>query len=145
MNEGWTEKLLAEKLENPDLGVLTPSVKTTTGSTRKALKAQTGSWARGSHKYHAVRTLYGDRVYPSRYQARYAERLDLEVKAGEVLYYLEEVTIRLPGGIKYRLDFLVFNTDGTVEWVETKGFKTETYKLKKKLVELTFPVKIKEV
>ena len=146
MNGDWDENLLARKLsENPDLGVVVSLGQNATGRARRALKSQTGISGRGSHKYNAQRTEYNGKVYPSKKQAEYARQLDYEVQAGEILYYLEEVTIRLPGGIKYRLDFLVVNVDGTIEWIETKGFKTEVYKLKKKLVESTYPVRIKEV
>lgn len=97
------------------------------------------------HKFHAVPTEYGGRKYPSKKQAQYAQELELRIKAGEVLFYLEEVPFRLPGGIIYRLDFMEFWANGEVHLVETKGMKTRDYLIKKRMVETLFPVSIEEV
>lgn len=55
----------------------------------------------------AKRTVYGGRTYPSRMQARRAAELDLLKQAGEVAWWLPEVTIPLGPDHKYRVDFLV--------------------------------------
>ena len=48
--------------------------------------------------------------------------------------------------ITYRADFIVFNLDGTVEIIDTKGYETETFRLKEKLFYEKFPgLKIKVV
>jgi hypothetical protein len=84
------------------------------------------------NKFGAVRT----NGYASRLEARYAADL-AERKAapdGDVLDWVEQVPIKLPGGIKYVVDFLVFKRDGTWEMVETKGKETDVFKLKMRLM-----------
>lgn len=97
------------------------------------------------NKYGAKRTTYNGKSYPSQKQAKYAARLDAKVKEGSVLYYLEEVPLRYTGGGYLKIDFIVFNANLTVEYVDTKGFITAVYKAKKRIVEATYPIKIKEV
>ncbi len=114
------EEFAARLVENQDLGISKDSALDRHGEQASESGAQPPE-----HKYRARRTVLGDgRKYPSGKQARYAQELDLRVKAGEVLWYLEEVPFRLPGGVKYRLDVLEFHADGTVHLVEVKGKKT---------------------
>lgn len=74
--------------------------------------------------------------YSSRLESRYADELGLRKAAlnGDVLDWIEQVPIKLPGGIKYVCDFLVFKRDGSWELVETKGKSTPVFKLKMRLL-----------
>lgn len=82
--------------------------------------------------------------FPSKKQAQYYDELQMKVKAGFVLFFLMEVPIRLPGNVKYRIDFVEFHADGTVQFVEVKGRRTPLYILKRKQVEALYPIKIIE-
>jgi len=53
-----------------------------------------------------------------------------------------QVPFHLPGKTTYRADFMEFWADGTVIVTEIKGFETQTWKLKKKLVEALYPIEI---
>lgn len=98
------------------------------------------------HKFNAVRTQVKGRKYDSKKEARYALALALRQKAGEVLFWLEQIPLRLPGGTKYVVDFQEFHADGTVHFVECKGMKTDSYKIKKREIEAQYPmIKIEEV
>jgi hypothetical protein len=97
------------------------------------------------NKYGAKRTTYNNREYHSAKEAKYAAKLDLKIKAGIVSYYLEQVPLRYKGGGKLILDFIVFNVDGSVEYIDVKGSITAMYLAKKRIVESTYPIKIKEV
>ena len=66
-------------------------------------------------------------------------------KIGDVLFFLRQVPFHLPGGVKYVCDFLIFWANGTVTIEDVKGFKTEIYKAKKKMVEDIYPITISEV
>lgn len=77
-------------------------------------------------------------------QKRYSE-LQVLKSAGDVLFFLRQTPLHLPGGVKYICDFLVFWADGSVTFEDVKGFKTDMYKTKKKLVEATYPINIKEI
>lgn len=94
---------------------------------------------RPRHKFNAKRTAVGERSYASKAEARYAQRLHTRKAAGEVIGWLEQVPMHLPGGVRYVLDFLVFESDGTVRAVEVKGFETEAWKIKSKLAAAAYP------
>lgn len=96
-------------------------------------------------KYNSKKTEYNGVRYDSIKEARYAQELDLRVKAGEVVFFLRQVPLHLPGGVTYRVDFQEFHSDGTVHFVDVKGMKTQMYIAKKKMVEATYPIIIEEV
>lgn len=92
------------------------------------------------HKFGAVRTAIGERSYASKAEARYAAQLGQRKAAGEVLFWLEQVPLMLPGGVKYVCDFQVFEADGSVRFVEVKGFETPAWKIKARLVAEAYPM-----
>jgi hypothetical protein len=78
--------------------------------------------------------------YASKREAAYAAELANRKAAGEVLDWLEQVGIKLPGGSKYVADFLVFMADGTTKIVEVKGMQTDVWRMKLRLLEEARPV-----
>ncbi len=82
----------------------------------------------GTHKFSAKRTVH----YASKRVAEYANELALRKAApgGDVLAWLEQVPIRLQGGVRYVCDFLVFMRDGSWKLVEIKGMQTPAWKAK---------------
>ena len=76
-------------------------------------------------------------------QKRYCE-LQLLKSAGNILFFLRQVPVHLSGGVKYVCDFLIFWSDGTVTFEDIKGFRTDLYRTKKKMVEAKYPFKIVE-
>ena len=97
------------------------------------------------NKYHARAWYYNGYRFHSKKEAGYCQQLDLLKDAGEISYYLCQVPFRLPGGVRYFVDFLIFMADGSVRFVDAKGHRTKEYILKKKQVEALYPVKIEEV
>lgn len=97
------------------------------------------------HKFRAKQTTIDDIKFASKKEARrYTELVNLQ-KSGEVLFFLRQTPFHLPGGVKYVCDFTIFWQNGEVTFEDVKGFKTETYKMKKKLVESLYPIEIKEI
>lgn len=100
-------------------------------------------------KYKNVRTEYNGVLYDSKKEANYAYRLDLLQSCGEVTKWFRQVRLPLDvNGQKvctYVVDFVVHCSDGTIEHVDVKGYKTDVYKLKKKLVKAVLDIDIKEV
>ena len=47
--------------------------------------------------------------------------------------------------LKYKADFIVFNSDNTYEVIDVKGLKTKEYTAKKKVFEDKYNMKIKEI
>ena len=97
------------------------------------------------HKFNAVRTEVSGVKFPSKKEARYYEKLLLRQKAGDVLFFLRQVPFHLPGNVRYVIDFVTFEKNGTVHFIDVKGFKTSEYRMKKRQVEALFPVEIEEV
>jgi len=108
-------------------------------------------------KYRNIKVQDEERKFDSKKELAYAKELDLLVASGEVEWYERQ----LPFPIKineqkittYILDFQVAYANGTMEYVDVKGFDkrkqkfitTPVFKLKKKLVEAVYGIKLKLV
>lgn len=93
------------------------------------------------HKYGAKKTLYNERHFDSKLEARYAQKLDILKKSGELLFYLEQVPFRLPGNVKYRVDFAEFWKDHVI-FTDCKGFDAQLSSMKIKQVEEIYGIEI---
>lgn len=106
-----------------------------------------------SSKYGNEKTIYHNEQYDSKKEAEYARILDLASRATRIADRVVQVTRQVPYPVeidgakicKYIADFVVFYADGRREIVDVKGYRTEIYKLKKKLVEAIYKIKIIEV
>ena len=74
-------------------------------------------------------------VFASSAEMMYYRYLQLLKKAETVQWIFRQVPVELPGGIKYVADFLVIYTDGRVELHEVKGFETQAWRIKRKLLD----------
>jgi hypothetical protein len=94
------------------------------------------------NKYNAQSATYGGYTYHSKKEKDYAVQLDWRIKAKEVKSYTRQhrLDLRVNGILicKYFIDFRVELTDGTIEYVEVKGFETDLWRLKWKLTKATF-------
>jgi hypothetical protein len=77
--------------------------------------------------------------YDSKFEAGYAQELNLRTKAGDIKSYDEQVVLDLDVNgyhvCTYKIDFIVYHNDGITEYVETKGYPTPVWRLKFKLFE----------
>ncbi len=96
------------------------------------------------HKFHAKRVEYDGLNFQSKKEKNHYEKLKQLQQQQEVLFFLFQVPLRLPGHVRYVCDFVVFWTDGTVSFEDVKGYRTDLYKTKKKLVESLYPIEIIE-
>jgi hypothetical protein len=98
-------------------------------------------------------------VFHSRAEAsHYRELLELQ-RQGHVIRILRQVPLHLPGGVVYRLDFLVFwaptfefpdeEDDGyepaLLTFEDVKGHRSAMYTLKKRQVEALYGIRIDEI
>lgn len=96
-------------------------------------------------KFGNIPKVYGDREYHSTMEAQYARNLDLRKHAlvDRVKEWKAQVPVKLEVNghlvTTYVCDFVVEYVDGRIEWVEIKGFETETWKIKEKLFRALFP------
>lgn len=66
------------------------------------------------HKYSAKAVVADGIRFSSKKEARYYSDLKLAQKSGELSHFLRQVSFDLPGGIKYRVDFVEFWKNGDV-------------------------------
>ena len=100
-------------------------------------------------KYNAKRTTFNGRTYASKKEAKRSAELHLLEKAGLISELKEQVPYILIDksehgrAIKYVADF-VYIENGKQVVEDTKGFKTDVYRLKKRLMAERYGIEIKE-
>lgn len=100
-------------------------------------------------KYHAKRTTVGGKTFDSRKEANRFVELTLMEKAKEIQDLKTQVKFPLikksqyGREIVYKADF-VYYQDGKMIVEDTKGFRTDVYKLKKRLMAEKYNIVIKE-
>jgi len=97
------------------------------------------------HKFGAVRCESDGKKFPSKLERNYYNQLVLRQKAGDIVFFLRQISFDLPGNVHYRADFQVFNNDGTIDFIDTKGKDTPLSIAKRKMVEDIYPIQIKIV
>lgn len=101
------------------------------------------------NKYKNKRTEVGGIVFSSKKEAGYYSELLLLKSVGEVVDIKCQVPFVLQDGyvwkgmkirpITYIADFQVTYKDGTIEIIDTKGFITQIYRIKKKMLLYRYP------
>jgi hypothetical protein len=101
------------------------------------------------HKYGAVKTVVDGIAFPSRKEANKYEEFKLLKMAGEIIKFELQPEFILQDAYKrngktvqaiiYRADFKVWYKNGQVVVVDTKGFRTKDYLLKKKMLLARYP------
>jgi hypothetical protein len=94
------------------------------------------------HKFNAKISECDGIKFASKRERHWYNILKIQQKSGEVLFFLRQVPMHLPGNTKYVLDFLVFYTNGEIRFLDVKGVKTPMFIMKKKLVEELYPIEI---
>lgn len=78
----------------------------------------------------------------SKFEAGKAQELELRKKAKDIKDFQEQVKIPLEVNgyhiCNYYIDFVIEHNDGEIEYVETKGYATDVWKLKWKLFEALY-------
>ena len=93
-------------------------------------------------KYKNKRVKIDGHYFDSIRESKYYEELKLRLMAGDILGFCLQPKFILSGSISYKPDFIVWNIDGTTEIIDVKAsehFKTDVYKLKKKLFKEKYP------
>ena len=91
------------------------------------------------HKFHAKPSKADGIHFDSKKEKEFYHKLKILQKAGEVVGFLRQVPIRFSSGTKYVMDFLVFYSNGTCKGYEIKGYETDSWKIKSKLIADEFP------
>lgn len=106
-------------------------------------------YQRSANKYHAKSSIYNGIYYHSQLEAAYAQELDLRLKAKDIKKWERQIPLDLSvNGFKicrYIMDFRLTHNDGSVELVETKGFETDVWRMKFKLLEAIYSKEYPEI
>lgn len=74
-------------------------------------------------------------------EAKYAEELNAAMRKGEIEWWaFEPVKLKLADKTYYTPDFCVMNIDGTIDFIETKGFWEDDARVKIKVAAKLFPM-----
>lgn len=96
------------------------------------------------NKYGAKKTEFKGRKYDSKYEASVAAELDLRKRAGDIKDFETQYRVEIPvcrsnGSVafivRHKVDFRVWNNDGSYELIEAKGVETTDYKWRRRLLE----------
>ena len=91
------------------------------------------------NKYQNVSQVYNGYRYASSLEANFAISLDWRLEAGDIKAWERQVKIDIRVKKRhitnYFVDFKVIHNDDSIEYVETKGFETNVWRLKWKLFE----------
>ena len=96
-------------------------------------------------KYNNKRVRVDGILFDSKLEADYYAALKLKLKAGLIRGFCRQPEFVLQEGfagrkpVTYKADFIVFNLDGTVDIIDTKGYETETFRIKHKQFLNKFP------
>ena len=105
-------------------------------------------------KYRAIKTEFNGITFDSKKEAVYYRHLKLLMKAKSRNERVIEIILQPRFDIVvndckigfYKADFQVYYADGTQEIIDVKGYiRTPVYRLKKKLVEAIYGIRIIEV
>jgi hypothetical protein len=95
------------------------------------------------NKYRNQPIVVDGQRFDSKREARDFQNLLLRKHAGEIRAIIRQVSIPLLSGKRrMRLDFVVIMSDGAVRWLDSKGFATKDWLIKRDEVEAAYGIKI---
>jgi hypothetical protein len=147
----WTpEELDRQCKDNPSLakanGIIAPVAKSCKGQGSKQNNhTQDGIKPLSqiiTNKYHAVKTEIDGIIFDSKKEAERYQELCLLQKANEVFCLCCHVRFPLPGNIYYELDYFYLDNKLIPHYEEVKGYWNNSAKLKRKLFEDKYGIKL---
>lgn len=117
---------------------------------RERLLAEYRGEPERKHKYNAKSMKIDGHVFPSRREAQHYRELKLMERAGKI----KDLQIQVPYNIEvngihitvYVADFVFYNVETKRQIVaDVKGFVTDVFRLKKKLMRAVYGIEITEV
>ena len=114
---------------------------------RRLMAGNASLRAPGKGKYKNKAVVINGKRFDRVLEGNYYVELLRQMELGHVLYFHRQVPIDLSMKAKdvYRVDFQVFKSDGTIEYIDNKGIDTQVFKLKRNLIEAHSPFTLKLV
>ena len=157
----WTEDDLANFKQNSGRPIAPASIAEMAKNKRLAklqavANAQEASGkvtVKRAHKYGAEPVTVDGIRFDSKLEARRYCELVLLQKAGEIAFFLRQVPIHLPGGVTYRIDFMILRPMlgakvlgcYLISFEDCKGHDTQAGKNKIKQAEALYGIKVELV
>lgn len=98
-------------------------------------------YAKGKSKYGNNSQMYNGRRYDSKREAAYAMNLDWRKEAGEIKEIIPQYKLDLRVNGKhitnYYVDFKLIMADGSIQFHEVKGYETDVWRMKWRILECT--------
>lgn len=102
--------------------------------------------AKPKSKYKSIPTIVDGHRFHSKLEATFYCVLKRQWELGEIHYYLMQVPLHLPGGVKMIIDFVVKDDTGDFVYMDVKGMPpTRDWINKKKAAEAHYGITIYEV
>ena len=96
-------------------------------------------------KYNAEKRTVDNIKFASKKEAAYYQKLVMLQKMKKIRYFLMQIPFRLQGGTKHLVDFMIVKLDGTLDYVEVKGRDLAMGKMKRKMTEDMYNIRIRVV
>lgn len=96
-------------------------------------------------KYRNVPTEVDGKWFASKLEADYYKQLKNLWTLGSIAWFVRQCPFDLPGGVKYRADFLVVEKDGKLRVIDCKGKLTDTSRIKIAQCEEIYGIKVEIV
>ena len=91
---------------------------------------------------NATSTFYDGYCYDSKKEAGYAQMLDIRIKANDIKEWSRQYPIKVSINGKwiftYKIDFKIIHNDDSIELIEVKGFSTDYFRFKWKIVDAIY-------
>ena len=104
-----------------------------------------GTRSERTGKFNNKKVLHDGQTYDSMAEFKFKLYLDMLIALGVVAWYTRQVAFWLPGGKKYKCDYLVVMAAGVTRIVDVKGVETDVFKLKQSVIQSTHRVTIEAV
>lgn len=97
-------------------------------------------------KYRNHRVQWQGEEFDSKRELEVFHAFEAARVAGQYRAVVRQVSMRLPGTKRrMRIDFMVVENDGSIRWLDAKGYATQDWKLKRDQVEQAYGIKIEIV
>lgn len=97
-------------------------------------------------KYHNHRVQWQGEEFDSKRELDTYHALEAARVAGQFRAVVRQVSMRLPGTKRrMRIDFMVVEPNGSIRWLDAKGYATPEWKLKRDQVEQAYGISIETV
>lgn len=107
------------------------------------IKLAKGQYRQKTSKHRAIKTVYKDKKYDSKFEAGQAAELDIRKRLGEILDWERQYHVRIPvyrkdgeitNFVNHKVDFRIHELDGSFTLLEAKGQELADWRWRRDLL-----------